>query len=58
MVTTGIHRKKGKKQDFDLKIPAIILALRNCIRYTLLENEKNFVQILKQSEGFRLEHPI
>lgn len=43
MVTTGIHRKKGKKQDFDLKIPAIILALCNCIRYVLSENEKNFV---------------
>jgi hypothetical protein len=55
MVTTGIHRKKGKKQDFDLKIPAIILALRNCIRYVLSENEKNFVQILKLTEGFRLD---
>jgi hypothetical protein len=58
MVTTGIHRKKGKKQAFDLKISAIILALRNCIRYVLSENEKNFVQILKQTEGFRLEYPI
>ena len=55
MVTTGIHRKKGKKQDFDLKIPAIILALCNCIRYVLSENEKNIVQILKLTEGFRLD---
>jgi len=55
MVTTGIHRKKGKKQDFDLKIRAIILALRNCIRYVLSENEKNFVQILKLTEGFCLD---
>jgi len=52
MVTTGIHRKKGKKQDFDLKIPAIILALYNCIRYVLSENQENLVEILNLTEGF------
>jgi hypothetical protein len=55
MVTTGIHRKKRQKARFGLKNTS---DNSSCIRYTLLENEKNFVQILKQSEGFRLEHPI